>query len=265
MQLRITTLVAGALALGALSLSSCKKDEVRATLTPSNTPTLTASTNTVVLQQANSTQTAITFTWTPITAFNWTNAPNKEQPTVSYNFQVDKKGNNFANPAVISAGNGPTTAVTVQALNDVLATDMGLKPGTAADLEVRLAANYYTNGATYSPTLSLTATPFLYVCNPPAGSNKWGIVGTAAIDWNTDAPLRYNCNTNTFDITRTLNVGEFKFRADGSWDLNYGNNNSSTATGGPLVKGSNSNIAITAAGTYTIKLDLNNMVYTITK
>jgi hypothetical protein len=266
MQLRITKLVAGALALGALTLGSCKKDEVRATLTPSNSITLASSTNSVVLQQANSTQTAATFTWSPIKSFTWNNASNTEQPAVAYNFEFDKKGNNFAKPAVISAGNGPASVVTVQALNEVLTSDLGLKEGVATDLEVRLAANYYTNGAVYSPTLPLTVTPYKYVCNPPAGSNKWGIVGSAAIDWNTDAPMRYNCTTNTFDITRALNVGEFKFRADGGWTLNYGNSSSSsTATGGALVQGSNDNIKITTAGTYTIKLDLNAMTYSITQ
>jgi hypothetical protein len=265
MQLRITKLVAGALALGALTLGSCKKDEVRATLTPSNSVTLAATTTAVVLQQANSAQTAATFTWTPIKSFAWNNAPNTEQPAVTYNLEFDKKGNNFASPAVINAGNGPTTVVTVQMLNEVLTSDLKLTPGTATDLEVRLSAVYYTNGAVYSPTLPLTVTPYLFVCNPPAGSDKWGIVGSAVIDWDTDAPLRYNCTTNTFDITRSLKVGELKFRANGGWTLNYGTGSTGTAAGGPLVQGSPGNIPVTTAGTYTIKLDLNKMTYAITQ
>jgi len=254
----------GLLASLALLTTACKKDEVKAVLTPSNQPTLTASTSSVVLAQANSTQTAITFTWTPVTTLNWSDASHNYATPLTYNFQVDRKGNNFATPASFSAGNGPTTSLTVSALNDIL-TDLKLTPGTATDLEVRLNANYVANAATSSPVVPLKATSYLYVCNPPAGSDKWNIIGPAASNWDTDVPLRYNCNTNTFDITRALSVGEFKFRANGSWDLNYGNNSSATATGGPLVKGSNDNIKVTTAGTYTIKLDLNNMVYSISQ
>jgi hypothetical protein len=264
MQLRITKLAAGALALGALAFTACKKDEVRATLTPSNAPTLTASTNAVVLQQANSAQTAATFTWTPVKSLDWGNAEHPYAVSTSYVFQVDKKGNNFASPATFSAGTTSPTTITVGAFNDVLNSDLKLTPGTAADLEVRLAANYASNAAVYSPAVALKATPYLFVCTPPAGSSTWSIIGTAAVDWDTDVALKYNCNTNTFDVTRAFKGGEFKFRANNKWDLAYGSNGTSTTAGGPLVNAGSSNIAL-AAGTYTIKLDLNNMVYTITK
>lgn len=264
MKTLITQLAAGLLTLAAIGLSSCKKDEVRATLTPSNTPTLTASTNTVVLQQTNSAQTAITFTWTPITSFNWSNAEHPYPISATYTFQIDKKGNNFASPTTFSAGAGPTTTLTVGALNDIL-MDMKLTPAMATDLEIRLKAGYTTNAAVYSPTVALKATPYLFVCTPPAGSDTWSIIGTAAVDWNTDVPLKYNCTTNTFDVTRAMSAGEFKFRANNKWDLSYGSNSSTTAVGGPLINAGASNISVAAAGTYTIKLDLNKMVYTITK
>ena len=48
------------LRLAAIGLSACKKDEVQATLTPTNTVTLTASTTNVVLTQANASSTAAT-------------------------------------------------------------------------------------------------------------------------------------------------------------------------------------------------------------
>jgi hypothetical protein len=255
----LTKLAAGAFALAALSLSSCKKDEVQATVS-TTAPTLTASTNSVVLLQANSTQTAVTFTWTPI-AFNWTNAEHAYNPPVTYTFELDKKGNSFAKPTTFSAGSTPPTTFTVGALNDLL-TSAGYVPGTAADLEIRLAAKYANNVSTlYSSTVALKATPYLFICNAPAGSASWSIIGPAGVDWNTDVPLKYNCNTNTFDVTRALNAGDFKFRANNDWTLNYGSNSSA---GGPLVNGGN-NITVATAGTYTIKLDLNNMVYSIQK
>ena len=242
--------------------TSCQKDEVQATLTTSGTMTLTASTSAVVLSQPDATQTAVTFNWTPLTL----NASYSEKPnaTISYIFQVDKKGNNFASPATFSAGSTSPTKLTVGDLNDLITSSTGLNlaaaNGAAYDLEVRLAASYVSNvPATYSPVVSLKATPYLYICNAPAGSNAWAIIGPAGVDWNTDVPMKYNCTTNTFDVTMALKADEFKFRADKAWTLNYGSN---TSGGGALVAGG-SNIKVAAAGTYTIKLDLNSMTYTI--
>lgn len=253
----ITKIAAGAFALVALSLSSCKKDEIRTTL-DATAPTLTASTNKIVLLQANSTQPAVAFTWTPV-QYTWSNTDSPYTPATTYIFQMDKKGNNFAKPTTFSAGRTSPTTLAVGDLNDMLIS-LGLTPGTASDVEVRLGATYAANEPTlYSPTVALNVTPYLFVCTPPAGSATWSIIGPAGVDWSTDIPLKYNCTTNTFDVTRALNAGDFKFRANNDWTLNYG---SSSNTGGAIVT-NGSNITVATAGTYTIKLDLNNMVYSI--
>lgn len=259
MQSWITKIAVGALALATVSLSACKKDEVRTTLTPSNNPTLTSATSSVVLTQANAAQTAATFTWTPVTSLIWSNAEHLYTPAITYYLQIDKKGHNFGSPVSIAAGAGPSTTVTVGDLNTSLTT-LGVTPGTATDLEVRLNASYASNSSTYSNVLPLKATAYK-VCTPPTGSAAWSIIGPAGVDWGTDVPLVYNCDTKTFDITRALNAGDFKFRANNAWTLNYGSN---TSTGGALANGGN-NITVATAGTYTIKLDLNNMVYSIQK
>ena len=240
-----------------LGLTSCKKDEVQATLTPNNTPTLTASTNSVVLTQADAAQTAVTYTWTPLSGFTWNNADHPYNPAITYQLQVDKKGGAFTAPATINAGTSPTN-VTVEQLNTALVS-LGLPPGKAAEVDVRLNANYAPNAPQASPALSLTATPYK-VCLAPT-SDTWAIIGPAGVDWNTDVPLTYDCDTKTYNLTRDLNAGEFKFRSNGAWAVNYG---SSSNDGGPLVSGCG-NIKVAAAGTYTIKFDLANMSYTITK
>lgn len=259
MQSWITKLALGAVAIASLSLSACKKDEVRATLTPSNSPTLTSTTNTVILTQANAAQTAATYTWTPVSSLVLANAEGNYKPSITYYIQIDTKGHNFGAPVSIAAGSGPNTVLTVSDLNTALTT-LGVTPGTATDVEVRLNASYATNSSTVSNVLPLKVTAYK-VCVPPAGSSTWSIIGPAGVDWSTDVPLTYNCDTKTFDITRTLNAGDFKFRANGAWDVNYG---SPSATGGALVAGG-ANITVATAGTYTIKLDLNKMVYSISK
>lgn len=257
MQTWITKLATGTFALAVLSLTSCKKDEVQATLTPSNNPTLASTTTTVTLTQANMAQTAATYTWTPVTSLNWNNVDNKYSVPITYYIQIDKKGHDFGAPVNIAAGAGPKTDITVGDLNTALTT-LGVTVGTATDLEVRLNASYASNSSTYSNVVALKATTYK-VCVPPTGSSTWSIIGPAGVDWNTDLPLTYNCDTKTFDITRTLNAGDFKFRANNAWTLNYG---SSSNTGGAIVANGN-NITVATAGTYTIKLDLNSMVYTI--
>jgi hypothetical protein len=58
-------------------------------------------------------------------------------------------------------------------------------------------------------------------------------------------------------------TGEFKFRANSDWGINFGDNNGDFK---PEYDGSNLNI--TAAGNYTISLDLSsggNYAYTLKK
>ena len=261
MKNRLTQL-AGLFAVLALSLASCKKDEVKTTLTPNSTPTLSASTNDVMLQQANSAQTAVTYTWTPISGFSWSNADKPYEPTVAYAFQVDKQGNNFAAPVSIDAGAGPTTALTVEQLNASLTT-LGLTPGQSTPLEVRLRANYAANAPMYSPVVPLTATIYK-VCVPP-NSDKWSIIGPAGVDWSTDFTLAYDCDLKAYTLTRALNVGEFKFRKNSDWSLiNYGSTATRNGDGtAPIDTKNENNIKVTTAGTYTIILDLNKMTYTL--
>ncbi|MDO7845925.1 SusE domain-containing protein [Hymenobacter sp. M29] len=239
------------------TLASCEKDETKVTVTPSATPTLTSSSNTVVLTQANSSQNAITYTWTPV-QLSLSGTSYTKTPAVTYQLQLSKTADGFGYPAIIDGGSGTTKTVTVGDLNTALTT-LGVTAGTATPVYARVAAVAGTDAHTFvSNAVALTATSYT-VCLPPAGSNTWSIIGTAGVDWNTDIPLTYNCTTNTFDVTRTMNAGEFKFRANNAWTLNYG---SSSNTGGAIVA-NGSNIAVATAGVKTIKLNLNTMTYSI--
>jgi hypothetical protein len=251
----------------AFAFSACEKDETQATLTPANIPTLAASRSSVVLTQANATQSAIVFTWDPISSFSWTNAEREYKPTVSYAVQIDRQGNNFAAPISIDAGAGPTKSLTVSELNASL-NALGLTAGTAAPLEVRLRTTYAANSPLYSPTLALTATAY-QVCVAP-NSDVWGVVGPAADGWPgspdpvTDAPMTYDCVTSTYKLTRNLNVGAFKFRLNRSWTTNYGagprdaNGSAPIALNGP-------DIMVTVPGMYTITLNLTAQTYTLSQ
>jgi hypothetical protein len=254
MQSWITKLALGAVALTSLSLAACKKDEVRATLTPSNSPTLTSTTSTVVLTQANAAQPAATFTWTPVTSLAWANAENTYKPTITYYIQIDTKGHDFGAPVSIAAGNGPNTVLTVEDLNTALGT-LGVKPGTAADVEVRLNASYATNSSTVSNVLPLKVTSYAF-CAQPAASKAWSIIGMAVKGWSTDVAMTYDCASGTYSYTGPFIADEYKFRyggndaTTGNWKASLGGTSS---TGGALVQ-DGPNLKIATAGTYTVVL-----------
>jgi hypothetical protein len=245
-------------------VTACKKDEVRTTLVPSNSPTLTATTATVTLAQVNAAQTAVTFTWTPVKSISLSDNTTV-LPTITYYLQFAKKGNNFSSSVSIDAGAASatgattTTAVTVGDLNNAM-TKLGLVFGTPTDVEVRLNASYAANGGTYSNVLPLNVTAYKG-CPQPDAAKAWGIIGAAAKGWgdNDDIVMMYDCDNNVYTYTGAFKADEYKFRyggndpTTGKWKANLGNTTGTTSTGGALAQ-DGSNLKIATAGTYTITL-----------
>lgn len=94
-------------------------------------------------------------------------------------------------------------------------------------------------------------------------ANTWAIIG-AVVDgtnWDTDTPMEYSASAGTFTFTGDLVAGDFKFRANGSWDVQYG----SDGADGLSNDGGSGNLTIAEAGNYTIVLDPEAPSYTVTK
>ena len=118
-----------------------------------------------------------------------------------------------------------------------------------------------TNGTLASPgdNLSVTGSGY-YLLKADLNTNKWSATKTtwAAIGsatpkgWDADTPLMYDPAKGTWSATVNLVKGEVKFRANGAWDLNYGD-----TKGDKLLKLNGDNIAIPADGKYTVTLDLS--------
>lgn len=82
----------------------------------------------------------------------------------------------------------------------------------------------------------------------------WGIIGDATPGgWDADTDMTYDAATQTWTITADLEAGEIKFRANDGWDLNYGDDGEDG-----LLEAGAANIKVSAAGKYTITLDLSN-------
>lgn len=82
-----------------------------------------------------------------------------------------------------------------------------------------------------------------------------GLVGSATPNgWNTpDQKMDYNAATDTWEITANLVVGEIKFRKNDGWAWNLGWN-----SGKNSLEHNGANIAVDAAGNYSIALTITN-------
>ena len=82
---------------------------------------------------------------------------------------------------------------------------------------------------------------------------NWGIIGSATpTNWDSDTDMTYDPVTKTWRIDITLSAEEIKFRANDDWGWNYGDNDAN----GSLDR-DGANIAVPAAGNYTVVLDLS--------
>ncbi len=92
----------------------------------------------------------------------------------------------------------------------------------------------------------------------------WGVIGDATGSWDNSTPMTYNSTTKVWTVTLNLTDKQIKFRANNSWDINYGD----TGADGKLEFNSPDNIKVAAAGNYTVTLDLStprSYKYTLTK
>ncbi|MCG7857210.1 SusE domain-containing protein [Flavihumibacter sediminis] len=94
----------------------------------------------------------------------------------------------------------------------------------------------------------------------------WGVIGSATTNgWDASTPMEFDEATGSWVLVSNLVEGELKFRANNGWDINFGDNKSNL-DGKPDYGGDN--IAITSAGSYTIRLNIGvagNYSYTIKK
>lgn len=91
-------------------------------------------------------------------------------------------------------------------------------------------------------------------------ANHWGLIGDATPGgWGTDTFMTWDATNQCMTVTADLTVGQFKFRANSDWGVNFGGDINALTQDG-------SNIDITTAGNYTIKLYLSGTTHcTITK
>lgn len=89
---------------------------------------------------------------------------------------------------------------------------------------------------------------------------SWGVIGGfAASGWGTDVPMT-TVDGQIWKATVTFAAGdEFKFRADGAWDIQYGNGGNGMDD--LVCDGGSGNLTAPAAGTFEVTLDLSKVPY----
>ena len=89
---------------------------------------------------------------------------------------------------------------------------------------------------------------------------SWGVIGGfAASNWSTDVPMT-TVDGQIWKATVTFAAGdEFKFRADGAWDIQYGNGGNGMDD--LVCDGGSGNFTAPAAGTFEVTLDLSKVPY----
>lgn len=188
---------------GSLSFTSCETefpdDTGKAGLLA-----LSTSTTEVELTQKQAT--------TPALSFNWTTGTNNGTgASISYMLEIDKQGNNFANPIRLDMGKGKYThGFTHRALNDSLLNHWSATPGIPVVLEARVISTVFSDpvAGENSETVLVSITPYEPV------SNRLFIIGSASPrGWNADnaTELTAQSDPTIFVYQGSLVAGTFKF------------------------------------------------------
>lgn len=272
----ITSILAGAV----IVFGSCKREIVEVTYKSGTAPVLTASaSDTISLLPADSSNTAVTFNWTNP---NYMFSTGVSTFDVSYNLEVDTLGANFgsANKQTVSIISDLSTSFTVTAFNALVANGLGLSYGHPHHIQTRIKS-FITNGDTgavalYSNALDFVVTPYAPPpkITPPA-TNTLYIVGSAtAGGWDNpidkvDPATQEFTQVSPTEYTITIPLiggGEYKLiSVNGSWTDQWSVATQDTyPNGGPFVFNGNNCIAPAASGTYTIDVNFQTGIFTVT-
>jgi len=183
---------------------SCNDDERE--LDKGSTPlALNVNHSSVVLEQKNDFADAVVFNWTTGTNYG-------TDASIEYTFQIDRTGNNFANPVSYDMGKGVyELKYTTGGLNDLILNQLSGTPSTTINLEARIIAKVNDPSITSPDIASCTfqATPYKAV------SSILYIIGDASPNgWNADNATEMNPASGEpggFVWTGSLTAGEIKF------------------------------------------------------
>lgn len=238
----------------ALLLWSCQKDELRVTAAEKATaPGLSASASTLVLEQANGSQPAVTFTFSP--------ADFGFDAAATYTLQVSKKGTSFAGASTteVAVGRANTRAFTVADLNKELIKVV--PAGLASDVEVRVKTEVPGSAIAplFSNVITMKVTPYRDIINYPSLYVAGNYQG-----WTPATAPKISSKTNNGEYEGFIFFNnaspEFKIVKGPDWGFgDYGN-----AGAGKLGNGG-PNLTLPEQGHYYVFANTNDLTWRTTK
>ncbi|MEN8116596.1 MAG: SusE domain-containing protein [Bacteroidota bacterium] len=198
--------------------------------------------------------------------FTWSEADFGFQAAINYTLQIDFKGNDFSGAVDLITTIETSTSITVGDLNQKLLA-MGAKTNVPSDIEVRVVANINDNVETVPSNVPvMNIHPYKVVIIYPSlylPGNYQAASGYEA-DWSPDkAQQIYSLKQDEKYEGYVNMVGDgimFKFTYDPNWDTNWGDD----GVDGTLDPGG-ADIAISEAGYYRMKANINDLTYSIMK
>lgn len=211
------------LAVIASVISSCDKVGDLPYYESGSRPVLSASTNTLIAQAADSLSDLVTFSWT-YPKYATDSAGHK------YILQIDTAGNGFANARSREIMGALSTTFTAMEMNDLLFS-LGFKAEITYGIEARVISSYGNNNdRLISDAISLNARPYKI---PPKVelpfTNKLYIVGGATLfGWDNTAPFPAVRELTRLDETTWAGIyyinassGYLLLPEAGSWSNKY--------------------------------------------
>lgn len=253
--------------------TACDKVESLPYYEAATSTTLSASSSTIAVAPADSSKTAVTFSWTyPGFAIDSTKA--------KYILEIDSTGRNFAKAVSKTVTGSLSTSYTGKELNNLL-LGFGFTIGVAYDVDIRVTASYgNNNNQLKSNTIKVKMTPYKV---PPKvalpASGKLFLVGDASQGgWNNPVPTPTQefarLDETTFAGVFNLNGGKYYLvlPVNGDWSAKFAVDDNSIAglsAGGTF--GFNVGSAFNAnfpgpatSGWYKIVLDFQTGKFTVT-
>lgn len=205
----------------------------------------------------------------PGLTLSWEDANYGTTPTeITYEVEIDKTGDNFDTPLVLTSTTNTFVTINSAALNTAVLT-IGLTPFSQGSIDVRIKSSVGSEGSEilYSNVINYLVTPFstdlpkLYVIGNFLSNSGYGA------DWSPAATLP-SLASSAFGQTDyegyvMMNVASPEFKlipTNTSFDGDYGDDGNFAGT---LAQTGEENIQLSAAGYYRIRANTSTLTYTV--
>jgi len=180
---------------------------------------------------------------------SWNDTVNSDS---SYTIEVDKTGNNFANPIILATVSTKSFGMSVVDLNSFLINDMGLNPDEANSIDLKVS-----NATSSTDIINIILTP------TNVDFESVSLIGSFLNDWDTESALEMNNKGfNIFQMIVDLpDAAEFKFvTTKKGLENDWGKDPSNTSN---IIFDGEENIGGYPANKYKITVDFNTFTYTV--